>query len=122
MPVYEYRCKDCGRTHEIEHGFNDVRPTQCPSCSGHLVRVFHPVGVVFKGSGFHKTDYTSSGLRKGAAGSESGADASKVDGKAAESKPADGKAVAKTETKPSSEAKPAAGTSDAKPSPTSSKP
>ena len=64
MPVYEYRCKQCGKTHEVEHGFNDPRPTSCPSCGGHLVRVFHPVGVVFKGSGFHKTDYTSSGVRK----------------------------------------------------------
>jgi putative FmdB family regulatory protein len=64
MPVYEYRCKECGKTHEIEHGFHDARPTNCPSCGGHLVRLFHPVGVVFKGSGFHKTDYTSSGVRK----------------------------------------------------------
>ena len=57
MPVYEYRCKSCGKTHEIEHGFNDKRPTECPSCGGQLVRVFHPIGLVFKGSGFHKTDY-----------------------------------------------------------------
>ncbi|MBV8164591.1 MAG: zinc ribbon domain-containing protein [Candidatus Eremiobacteraeota bacterium] len=64
MPVYEYRCKDCGKTHEIEHGFHDARPTSCPSCGGHLARVFHPVGVVFKGSGFHKTDYSSSGRRQ----------------------------------------------------------
>ncbi len=64
MPIYEYRCKDCGKTHEIEHGFHDARPTSCPSCKGHLVRVFHPVGVVFKGSGFHKTDYSASGARK----------------------------------------------------------
>jgi putative FmdB family regulatory protein len=64
MPVYEYRCKECGKTHEVEHGFHDPRPTSCSSCGGHLVRVFHPVGVVFKGSGFHKTDYTSSGVRK----------------------------------------------------------
>jgi len=63
MPVYEYRCKSCGKTHEIEHGFNDPRPSQCPSCGGPLVRVFHPVGVVFKGSGFHKTDYAGSGAR-----------------------------------------------------------
>ena len=64
MPVYEYRCKECGKTHEIEHGFNDARPTSCPSCGGHLTRVFHPVGLVFKGSGFHKTDYSSSGRRQ----------------------------------------------------------
>lgn len=122
MPAYEYRCKDCGRTHEIVHGFNDERPTQCPSCGGHLVRVFHPVGVVFKGSGFHKTDYTSSGLRKEAAGADSASDGSKGDGKPAESKPADGKTAAKTESKPSSDAKPAASAGDAKPSSNSSQP
>lgn len=64
MPIYEYRCKSCNQTHEIEHGFHDERPRQCPACSGSLVRVFHPVGVVFKGSGFHKTDYARSGVRK----------------------------------------------------------
>ena len=41
MPTYEYRCKSCGKTHEIEHGFHDKRPTECPSCGGELVRVFH---------------------------------------------------------------------------------
>jgi putative FmdB family regulatory protein len=77
MPVYEYRCKTCGRTHEIEHGFNDERPSKCPSCGGVLVRVFSPVGVVFKGSGFHKTDYARSGARKEPAAT---ADAAKTDG------------------------------------------
>jgi len=63
MPVYEYRCKSCGKTHEIEHGFNDKRPTECPTCGGELVRVFHPIGLVFKGSGFHKTDYSGTSRR-----------------------------------------------------------
>jgi putative FmdB family regulatory protein len=76
MPVYEYRCKACGKSLEIEHGFNDARPTSCPACGGQLVRVFHPVGVVFKGSGFHKTDYSSSGVRKGAAADAGSSDAS----------------------------------------------
>lgn len=78
MPTYEYRCKDCGHTHEIEHGFHDERPTACPDCGGLLVRVFHPVGLVFKGSGFHRTDYR-------------GASAPRGDSKPGESKPAEGK-------------------------------
>ncbi|MDQ6766680.1 MAG: FmdB family transcriptional regulator [Candidatus Eremiobacteraeota bacterium] len=103
MPVYEYRCKDCGKTHEIEHGFHDERPTSCPSCSGRLVRVFHPVGVVFKGSGFHKTDYTSSGARQDPAGSET----AKGDQKPQESKAADAKASpAKTDAKSTADSKP----------------
>lgn len=60
MPIYEYRCKSCGVVHELEHGYNDPRPTVCPACGGELVRIFHPIGVVFKGSGFHKTDYGGS--------------------------------------------------------------
>lgn len=100
MPVYEYRCKSCGKTHEIEHGFHDERPAQCPACGGQLVRVFHPVGVVFKGSGFHKTDNFSSGARKEAAASSSGSEAAKSDGKSGERK----SESPKTE-KPSSEPK-----------------
>ena len=86
MPVYEYRCKSCGETHEIQHGFNDDRPTKCPTCGGLLIRVFHPIGVVFKGSGFHKTDYGKSGVR--AASSESSGE-SAGDAKSGESKPGD---------------------------------
>jgi putative FmdB family regulatory protein len=79
MPVYEYRCKTCGRTHEIEHGFHDERPSRCPACGGPLSRVFAPVGIVFKGSGFHKTDYARSGMRKEA---KTGTEAAKTDGSA----------------------------------------
>lgn len=94
MPVYEYRCKACGKTHEIEHGFNDPRPTACAACGGELARVFHPVGVVFKGSGFHKTDYARSGVRGGSDSAKSdppsgGANSEKKsDAKTSESKPA----------------------------------
>jgi putative FmdB family regulatory protein len=88
MPVYEYRCKSCNRTHEIEHGFNDVRPTTCPTCGGPLVRVFHPVGLVFKGSGFHKTDYAGSGVKP------------EAETKGADTKPGEAKTEGKTEAKP----------------------
>jgi putative FmdB family regulatory protein len=72
MPTYEYRCKSCNSIHEIEHGFSDERPTTCPTCGGKLVRVFHPVGVVFKGSGFHRTDYAAkSGAEAGGSGDSS---------------------------------------------------
>lgn len=111
MPVYEYRCKACGRTHEIEQGFHDQRPTTCPTCGGQLVRVFHPVGVVFKGSGFHKTDYSASGVRKDAA-APSGSEPAKTDGKPSDGKPA--------ESKPPAETKPAA--SSPKPSGSEKKP
>ena len=106
MPVYEYRCRSCGKTHEIEHGFHDKRPTECPSCGGELVRVFHPIGLVFKGSGFHKTDYGGASVRSGSGGSGS----SEGDSKPAESKSTDSKSA---DAKPS-ESKPAEGKSDKK--------
>jgi putative FmdB family regulatory protein len=116
MPVYQYRCKSCGKTHDIEHGFNDERPTKCTSCGGQLVRVFHPVGVVFKGSGFHKTDYTSSGLRKESAATSASSEPAKSDGKATDTKQTDTKqtdtkqtdtksAAPRTESPPSTSAK-----------------
>jgi putative FmdB family regulatory protein len=115
MPLYEYRCKSCGKTHEIEHGFHDQRPTSCPTCGGQLVRVFHPVGVVFKGSGFHKTDYSSSGLRKEGAASSSSSEGSKSETKSNDTKTGESKpAAAKTESKPASDGKASGG--DSKPS------
>lgn len=105
MPVYEYRCKSCGKTHEFEHGFNDKRPTECPSCGGELVRVFHPIGLVFKGSGFHKTDYGGQSTRpsgESKSGESKAGDASSSDSTSSESKSTESKSG---ESK-SSEAKP----------------
>ena len=117
MPVYEYRCKSCGKTHEIEHGFNDRRPTECPSCGGELVRVFHPIGVVFKGSGFHKTDYGGSSARaanSSGSPSESGSASGDGGGKEAASGKDTGGAkdsAASTTAKPAeSPSKPSTGT------------
>ncbi|MBC5825247.1 MAG: FmdB family transcriptional regulator [Candidatus Eremiobacteraeota bacterium] len=102
MPVYEYRCKDCGRTHEIEHGIRDERPTKCPTCGGVLVRVFHPVGLVFKGSGFHKTDYGARAAGRQGNQSESGDGAAKPAGeKTSESKSGDAKPAGDGKTAPS---------------------
>lgn len=112
MPVYEYRCKSCGKTHEIEHGFNDRRPTECPSCGGELVRVFHPIGLVFKGSGFHKTDYGGSSSRPNQ-GSGEGKDASSSDraGEKKDASPSKDAGSAKDTAPSSPAAKPAEGTS-----------
>ncbi|HYH51286.1 MAG TPA: FmdB family zinc ribbon protein [Acidimicrobiia bacterium] len=56
MPTYEYRCNDCGEHLEVVQSFSDDPLTKCPSCKGKLRKVFSPVGIVFKGSGFYKTD------------------------------------------------------------------
>jgi len=56
MPTYEYRCKECGHELEVVQSFSDEALTECPVCEGVLKKVFHPVGISFKGSGFYKTD------------------------------------------------------------------
>ncbi|MBK7819826.1 MAG: zinc ribbon domain-containing protein [Tessaracoccus sp.] len=61
MPTYQYQCKSCGGDLEVVQKFSDPSLTVCPECSGELRKVFNAVGVVFKGSGFYKTDSRSSG-------------------------------------------------------------
>ena len=60
MPTYQYACTECGEQLEVVQKFSDEPLTVCPSCQGRLRKVFSPVGVVFKGSGFYKTDSRSS--------------------------------------------------------------
>ncbi|MGH9000810.1 MAG: FmdB family zinc ribbon protein [Acidimicrobiia bacterium] len=67
MPTYEYRCTSCGQHIEVVQSFNDDPLTECGSCGGALRKVFAPVGIVFKGSGFYKTDSRSSSRRDTAA-------------------------------------------------------
>jgi len=57
MPAYDYRCTTCGCQFEVTRAVGEKRDEPCPECGGSTKRVFSPVGVVFKGSGFHNTDY-----------------------------------------------------------------
>ena len=59
MPTYEYVCTECGQDLEVVQSFSDAALTECPQCSGKLRKRYSPVGVVFKGSGFYKTDNRS---------------------------------------------------------------
>ncbi len=56
MPTYQYACTECGHEFEAVQKFSDDALTECPSCTGRLRKVFSAVGVVFKGSGFYRTD------------------------------------------------------------------
>ena len=56
MPTYQYRCTECGDELEAVQKFTDSALTECPECTGQLRKVFNAVGVVFKGSGFYRTD------------------------------------------------------------------
>ena len=65
MPTYEYACKECGEHVEVVQSFKDDALTECPACGGPLRKVFAPVGIVLKGSGFYKTDSRAAGGSKG---------------------------------------------------------
>jgi putative FmdB family regulatory protein len=86
MPIYEYRCER-GHTFEVMQRMTDDPLTSCSTCEAPVQRVFHPVAVHFKGSGFYNTDY---GKKKGggssATSSETGSKDSKSETKDSSSK------------------------------------
>ena len=81
MPTYQYACTECGEQLEKVQKFSDDPLTVCPNCNGRLRKVFSPVGIVFKGSGFYRTDSRSGpvaggkdGASKDGAGKDGGKD------------------------------------------------
>jgi putative FmdB family regulatory protein len=85
VPTYQYACTACDHRFEAVQSFSDASLTTCPSCSGGLRKVFSSVGVVFKGSGFYRTDSrsgagsttaTSDGKPEGKPGGTSGGSSS----------------------------------------------
>ena len=114
MPTYQYACKDCGHAFEQVQSFTDDSLTVCPRCDGHLRKVFNAVGVVFKGSGFYRTDSRSPG------DGQDGGDAKSSEDKSPE-KPGE-KTGAKTGEKPGAQEKPADTGTGGKPGGRSAKP
>lgn len=84
MPTYEYVCTSCGNDFDTVQSFSDPPLERCEKCGGHLRRVFHPAGILFKGSGFYSTDNRRAGSVAGKAKpgerSEKGEKASKSEG------------------------------------------
>ena len=62
MPTYQYTCTDCGEPVEAVQKFTDDPLSVCAACGGRLRKVFSPVGIVFKGSGFYRTDSRNSSV------------------------------------------------------------
>ena len=92
MPIYEYKCEN-GHTFEVMQRMSDDTLTECTQCGAPVQRVFHPVAIHFKGSGFYNTDY---GKRKrGAAAKEDGGSKSDSSSSSSESK-----SESKTDSKP----------------------
>lgn len=85
MPTYSYRCRDCDVAFDIQQSFDEDTLTVCPQCEGSLRKLFNTVGVVFKGSGFYRTDSragagvtggSSSSSSSSSSGSDSGSSSS----------------------------------------------
>ena len=92
MPVYTYRCENCGVQFDQKEGFNDPTMVVCPECEEEsLHRVYRPVGIVFKGSGFYATDNRSpSGQKARSQDNEEGtAKSEKTESKDSEKKSAE---------------------------------
>ena len=99
MPTYQYQCTECGEPLEIQQSFTDDALTVCPSCQGNLRKVFSAVGIVFKGSGFYRTDNrpssssssSSAGNGNGKSGESKSSDSKPAESKSSDSKSSDSK-------------------------------
>lgn len=80
MPTYSYACTECDNRFDAVQAFTDDALTTCPECSGRLRKLFNSVGVVFKGSGFYRTDNRESGKKTGSGESGSGSSGSEKSG------------------------------------------
>src|SRR5260370_29331135 len=109
MPTYEYVCRDCSDRCETWQKMTDEPLTICPECGGHIRRVLFPVGIVFKGSGFYKTDHASSsgGDKRGHAGSNGHTEPGKAgeEKNSTESKSSGSSSVTSSEIKVATETK-----------------
>jgi putative FmdB family regulatory protein len=102
MPTYEYVCLNCERHVEVVQSFSDEPLRDCPHCGGPLKRVFHPVGIVLKGSGFYSTDNRgsrskvgSSEQKKESASESTGSESKSSESKSSESKSSESKSSEK---------------------------
>jgi putative FmdB family regulatory protein len=98
VPTYQYTCTECGEPLETVQKFSDEPLTVCPACGGRLRKVFSPVGIVFKGSGFYRTDSRKSATAAATAASSSTSDSGSSNGSA--DKAADKTPDKKTKTEP----------------------
>lgn len=86
MPTYQYVCTECGEPLEVVQKFSDDALTECPACDGKLRKVFSAAGIIFKGSGFYRTDSRSGSGKPSTAGASSNGSSSTGDSAKSESK------------------------------------
>ncbi|GAA3432367.1 FmdB family zinc ribbon protein [Kutzneria kofuensis] len=92
MPTYQYACTACGHRFDAVQSFSDSALSECPECGGKLRKLFGSVGVVFKGSGFYRTDSRNGSTASSPAASSSESKSETKSETKSESKPAAAKA------------------------------
>lgn len=79
MPIYEYRCDDCGALYEVFQKISDDPLETCEQCGASVRRVLHPVAIHFKGSGFYTTDYGKGTSRRSGAAEQTSGDGTEAE-------------------------------------------
>ena len=116
MPIYGYRCEQCGHELEVLQSFSEEPLKVCPQCMGPLRKMIYPAGIIFKGSGYYTTDYKGAGKASstsdGGSSSSDGGSSSEGGGGSSESRgdsaKSDSKPAKDAPAKPAKAAKPAA--------------
>lgn len=116
MPTYSYACTACEHRFDTVQKFTDSSLTDCPECSGRLRKLFSAVGIVFKGSGFYRTDSRSGGQPHDGQSSSNGKSESGAHGKSESNGKSESGADKKAESRASESRTNGKSTSDAKPS------
>jgi putative FmdB family regulatory protein len=107
VPTYQYACTECEHRFDAVQSFTDAALTECPECDGRLRKLYGSVGVVFKGSGFYRTD-----SRNGKSSDAKGSGASNGSGGKSESGSGDGGSGGATSGKSSGDSSGSAGASN----------
>jgi putative FmdB family regulatory protein len=104
VPTYQYSCTECGHFFEAVQSFSDDSLTVCPECNGRLRKVFNAVGVVFKGSGFYRTDSRGAPAGATAAGDSGAGDSGATKTETKSGTKSEGTSTAKSDSKPAATA------------------
>ncbi|BCI55020.1 hypothetical protein NIIDNTM18_42980 [Mycolicibacterium litorale] len=104
MPTYSYACTECGNRFDAVQAFSDDALTECPKCSGRLRKLFGKVGVVFKGSGFYRTDSRESAKSTSGGSAKSSSDSSSSSEKTSSSSSDSGSSSSSTTSAPAAAA------------------
>ncbi|WP_431238921.1 FmdB family zinc ribbon protein [Mycolicibacterium aichiense] len=104
MPTYSYACTECDNRFDAVQAFTDDALTSCPECSGRLRKLFNSVGVVFKGSGFYRTDSREAGKSSSKSESSSSSSTSEKSSSSSDSSSSSGSSSSATSSAPAAAA------------------